>query len=102
MQETVRVVKSLTPLQEAVLRVLARDGANFEPFGNATMRSYQSILEKLEPKTTMKPDQGNVQQVLLALQEKTLVWKAARGVYALEDSGLAQLLEQPVLALGPG
>lgn len=102
MQETARVVKSLTPLQEAVLRVLARDGASFEPFGNATMLSYQSILEKLEPKITIKPDQGNVQQVLLALQEKTLVWKAARGVYALEDSGLAQLLEQPVLALGPG
>lgn len=82
--------------------LLARDGDNFELFGNATLQSYQFILEKLEPNTTLKPDQGNVQQVLMALQEKTLVWKASRGVYALEDSGLDQLLEQPVLALRPG
>ena len=93
-QETVRVIKSLTPLQKTVLRVLARDGANFEHFGNATMQNYQAMLDKLDPNTTLKPEQGNVQQVLLALQEKTLVWKAARGVYALEDSGVADLLEQ--------
>jgi hypothetical protein len=29
---------------------------------------------------------------LVALQDKGLVWKAARGVYALEDTSLADLL----------
>ena len=28
------------------------------------------------------------------LQDKALVWKAARGVYALEDSFLADLMQQ--------
>ena len=40
------------------------------------------------------PDLSNVQQVLVALQEKGLVWKAARGVYALEDTSLGELLLQ--------
>lgn len=93
-QETARVIKGLTPLQESVLRVLARDGANFEPFAHATMASYQNILDKLDPSTALRVEQGNAQQALLALQEKTLVWRAARGVYALEDTGLAEFLEQ--------
>jgi hypothetical protein len=96
-QETARVIKSLTPLQQTVLRVLAREGSNFEPFGNATMKSYQAILDKLDPNTTLRVEQGNVQQALLALQEKALVWRAARGVYALEDSGLAEFLDQSTI-----
>jgi len=96
-QETARVIKGLTPLQQTVLRVLAREGSNFEPFGNATMKSYQAILDKLDPNTTLRVEQGNVQQALLALQEKALVWRAARGVYALEDSGLAEFLDQSTI-----
>jgi len=36
---------------------------------------------------------ANVQQALSALQEKGLVWRAARGVYAMEDDGLTKLLK---------
>ena len=32
--------------------------------------------------------------VLIALQEKAPVWKAARGVYALEDTFLAELMRE--------
>ncbi|MEM5401936.1 hypothetical protein [Paraburkholderia unamae] len=37
---------------------------------------------------------ANVQQALSALQEKGLVWRAARGVYAMEDDSLTDLLRQ--------
>ena len=40
----------------------------------------------------MEPDTANVQQALIALQDKSLVWRAARGVYALEDTFLAELM----------
>jgi hypothetical protein len=33
-----------------------------------------------------KADVPGVQQALIALQEKSLVWKAARGVYDLEET----------------
>ena len=33
-------------------------------------------------------------QALTALQEKTLAWKASRGVYALEDTFLAELMDK--------
>lgn len=34
-----------------------------------------------------------VQQALIALQEKKLVWKAARGVYAIEEQIIFDLLK---------
>ena len=47
----------------------------------------------IAPNDDMRADISNVQQSLVALQEKGLVWKAARGVYALEDTSLADLLQ---------
>ncbi len=72
--EQLRVVHSLTPLQSAVLRVMARQGARYAPFEAET---------------------------LAALQEKALVWRAARGVYALEDAALGELLAQEGMLLTP-
>lgn len=34
-----------------------------------------------------------VQQALIALQEKSLIWRASRGVYAIEDGTLTNLLK---------
>jgi hypothetical protein len=39
-----------------------------------------------------KVDVTTVQQALLALQDKSLVWKESRGVYALEDASIIDLL----------
>ena len=35
-----------------------------------------------------------IQQALIALQEKSLIWRASRGVYAIEDSTLTDLLKE--------
>lgn len=90
--EAIRVVHSLTPLQSAVLRVLASAGAAFAPFEIETMERYQRALDALAPNAQVKADVSNVQQALSALQDKALVWRATRGVYALEDSSLAEIM----------
>jgi len=92
--EALRVVHSLTPLQSAVLRVLAAAGADYAPFEAQTMARYRQTLATIAPGATVEPETNNVQQALVALQDKALVWKAARGVYALEDSFLADLMRQ--------
>ena len=90
--EALRVVHSLTPLQSAVLRVMAMTGIDYAPFEQDTMERYQAVLSKTAPDAKVSPDTANVQQALIALQDKSLVWRAARGVYALEDSFLAELM----------
>jgi hypothetical protein len=90
--ETLRVLHSLTPLQSAVLRVLTAAGANFAPFEAQTLARYQQVLDAIAPNAQPVADVSNVQQALGALQEKSLVWRAARGVYALEDGSLAEIM----------
>lgn len=91
-KEALRVIHSLTPLQSSVLQVLAKAGSAYAPFEASTLEHYQSLLTTIAPKSDVRADIPNVQQALVALQEKGLVWKAARGVYALEDTSLADLL----------
>jgi hypothetical protein len=91
-EEALRVVHSLTPLQSAVLRVLAQAGPEYAPFEARTMERYRATLAAIAPGSKVEPETTNVQQALVALQEKSLVWKAARGVYALEDTFLAELM----------
>ena len=100
--EQLRVVHSLTPLQSAVLRVLASKGQRYAPFETETIMVYQQVLDSISPDASTKADVPNVQQALTALQEKALVWRAARGVYALEDASLREILEQEEMLSGSG
>ncbi|GAC1527681.1 MAG: hypothetical protein NVS2B4_05180 [Ramlibacter sp.] len=93
-EEALRVVHSLTPLQASVLRVLATAGTSYAPFEAATMARYAQALARINPNAAVKPDANNVNQALMALQEKGLLWRASRGVYSLEDSFLAELMQQ--------
>ena len=90
--ETLRVLHSLTPLQSAVLRVMALAGASYAPFEAQTLRRCQAVIDTLAPGTSVRADVPNVQQALAALQDKALVWRAERGIYALEDAAVGQIL----------
>lgn len=94
--EMLRVVHALTPMQFAVLRVLAENGENYRPFEAATLEKYREALiaagEGAE--ATPKVDVTSTQAALQSLQEKSLVWRASRGVYALEDVGLRDALAE--------
>ena len=101
-QQTLRVIQALTPLQSAVLRVLARDGEKYAPFETGTMESYRAMLSALAIGEATVPDVSNVQASLGALQEKSLIWKEKRGVYSLEESTTAELMRQHGLLEVPG
>jgi hypothetical protein len=88
-----KVIHSLTPIQQAVLRVMATAGQHLAPFEAATLGKYRKAMQStgLAPEEA-KADVPGVQQALIALQEKKLVWKAARGVYDLEEQSLKDIL----------
>lgn len=89
-EELLRAFHSLTPLQAAVLRVLAVMGKDYAPFEQATMDRYRSYLgEGIEDTVNAQ----NVQAALTSLKDKGLVWRASRGVYAMEDDSLTALLQ---------
>ncbi|KIH85591.1 hypothetical protein [Pseudomonas batumici] len=87
----------LSPLQQAVLVVMAERTIGkqpFAPFAEQTLLDVNRKLEQVqaEPNATTP----NVQKALDVLREKELVWKANRGEYALEDSSMAQWLTRAV------
>ena len=88
----VKVVRALTPLQGAVLRVLATQGDDYSPYAAASMVAYTEQFARLDADSTVKVDTPNVQSALEALQSKSLVWRAAHGEYALEEQGLVDLM----------
>jgi len=92
--ETMRVVHSLTPLQTAVLHVLAQSDVNYRPFEAGTLEKYRAALNGAGElaESVAKVDVPSVQAALQGLQEKSLIWRASRGVYALEDSALRDVL----------
>ncbi len=87
-----RVVRSLTALQSAVLREMAASGVSYAPFERATMERYLQSMATLAPDTSLVPNDTNVQSALASLQKRGLIWRAERGVYALEDSRLVQIM----------
>lgn len=98
--ELLRVVHSLTPLQSTVLRVIAARGTAYAPFEAATMAAYGAVMNASGQEPGYKLDASQIQSALQALQDKALVWKAQRGVYALEESGLADLMQQQGMLAG--
>ncbi len=92
--ETLDELHALTPLQSAVIREMAARGRRFAPFEAATMTRYAATLAALDPDGTLVPNTPNVQSALGALQEAGLVWRAGRGVYAIEDERLVALMRR--------
>lgn len=95
------VIHSLTPIQSAVLRVLAAARGNYAPFEASTLEKYRQAMRLAGlAADQVKADVPGVQQALIALQDKKLVWKAARGVYAVEEQTTIDLLEAGGLLKG--
>lgn len=72
---------ALTRTQRAVLAILAADGARFTPFAEATLKRMSEVAGR-------KLETQDVQKALNALRDKSLVWRPARGSYALEDQDM--------------
>lgn len=101
--ELMKVVHSLTPIQSAVLRVMASQGPAFAPFEAATLEFYRRALVLAGvPESEARADVPGVQSALSALQDKKLVWRAARGVYSLEEQAMVEMLQQSGMLSGLG
>jgi hypothetical protein len=77
---------ALTPLQKAIMQVLVRQGNRFSPFTEDSMKAYREVLGENELSTS------TIQTSLETLRERELVWREARGAYALEDDAFAEWL----------
>ncbi|VVO76550.1 hypothetical protein PS862_01606 [Pseudomonas fluorescens] len=88
-----KVIHGLTPIQSAVIRVMSVKGDHYAPFEAPTMALYAKALEQAGiAASEIKVEVPGVQQALIALQEKKLVWKASRGVYAVDEHVIVDLL----------
>jgi hypothetical protein len=92
--DLLRTIHSLTPIQAAVLKVMAAAHADFAPFEAATIERYQRVMRLLGDKDYKRLEVTNVQQALLSLQEKGLAWRAARGVYAIDDPLTVEVMRE--------
>src|SRR3546814_366375 len=81
-----REFDGLTPPQQAVLAELIRTGDEFSPFGADALARYEEFAGREIPVAT-------AQGALDALREKNLVWRSARGTYALEDQDMKHWFE---------
>lgn len=96
-----KVIHSLTPIQSAVLRVMAAKGNDYAPFEAPTMALYAKAMQQAGIEASaIKAEVPGVQQALIALQEKQLVWKASRGVYAVDERVIVDLLDADGLLEG--
>lgn len=83
----------LSPLQKAVLEVMAERVISKQPFTPFSEQTFNDVNRKLElAGSDANASTPNVQKALDVLREKELVWKASRGEYALEDSSMADWL----------
>jgi hypothetical protein len=87
----IRQIESLPPLQNAVIRVMTQSESDFSPFSTVSQQKYKNICLKKYGET-IKSDSSSVQAALEALREKSLIWKSARGTYAIEEGQYAEWL----------
>ena len=91
----------LTPLQQAVLEVMAERTLGRQPFSPFTEQTLVEVSRKLEQaQAVANVNTANVQKALEALRDKELVWKANRGEYALEDTAMAEWLARDQAVAG--
>jgi hypothetical protein len=96
-----KVIHSLTPIQSAVLRVMSAKGEGYAPFEAPTVQLYAKAMEQVGIEASdIKAEVPGIQQALIALQEKKLVWRASRGVYAVDEQVIVDILRDDGLLEG--
>ena len=97
LNELKRQLAVLTPLQRAVLRRMAEEDARFAPFTADALAFYSRCCGG--PRSGKKFTNGDVQRALDSLERKhRLVWRSARGAYALDDHMISDLLHEERIA----
>ena len=85
----------------ALAERIAKPGGDYAPFEASTTELYRRGLQLADgTEDDVRIDVPGVQQALPALQEKKLVWRAARGVYAIEEQTVTDILATDGLLRG--
>lgn len=84
-QAFIQIFDNLPTLQAAVMQTMAEMGQDFAAFKRTSMARYVAICSQRTAES-VNVESTSVQYALDALRDKQLVWKSARGVYAIEDS----------------
>jgi hypothetical protein len=82
---------ALRPLEQAVLWRLLEQGPRFRPYDGEALRFYRErVTGRVTPQMA--------QRALESLRERNpaLVWKSARGEYAVDDAAMHRWFEQRV------
>ena len=79
---------SLSPLQQAVIRVMASKEGQFSPFGEAAMGAYKKLLP-----AEATVNNATVQNAIDTLREREILWKESRGTYEIEDQSWLKWLQ---------
>ena len=82
-QDFRNVYAELTPLQQAILRVMLLSRPPYEPFSGQAFEAYKQVFGA-------KPTTSAVQKALYVLREKSVIWQEARGAYVLEDPSMEE------------
>ena len=102
LNELQRQLAALTPLQRAILRRMADEDARFAPFTAVAFAFYAKHCESPRPRPGGKQrafTNGDVQRALDSLERKhRLVWRSARGAYALDDHMIGEILNEERVA----
>ncbi|MCU0868085.1 MAG: hypothetical protein MUF30_00575, partial [Burkholderiales bacterium] len=84
---------ALRPLEQAVLWRLLEQGPRFRPYDGEALAFYR---DKVADRVT--PQQAQRALEALRARNPALVWKSARGEYAVEDAAMHRWFEQRVEA----
>jgi hypothetical protein len=91
---------SLKPLEQAVLWRLLEQGNRFRPYDAEALRFYREKLAELSGDTPSKVTAQSAQGALESVRSRSpaLVWKSARGEYAVDDAMMHKWYEARVKA----
>lgn len=90
-QQTIKEVRQLPPLEYAVLVTMVEHEESFAPFRMEFAQKYAQVCAELTQEA-VNINTSSIQYALDQLQEKGLVWKSARGAYALEETHNKELV----------
>jgi hypothetical protein len=84
---------ALRPLEQAVLWRLLEQGSRFRPYDGEALAFYRDkVAERVTPQQAQRALES------LRARNPALVWKSARGEYAVEDAAMHRWFEQRVEA----
>jgi hypothetical protein len=90
-QQAIKEIRQLPPLEYAVLVTMVEHEESFAPFRMEFTQKYAKVCAELTQET-VNINTSSIQYALDQLREKGLVWKSARGVYALEETHNKELV----------